>query len=320
VIPVAAPLVSVVIPTRDRPAVVAEAVRSALGQTYAELEVVVVDDGSASPLELPPDVGGDPRVRVLRLHAPAGAGEARNTGVRTTRGPLIAFLDDDDRWRPRKIELQVRALTGADGAAAVETGYELWDGDRLVERYVPRPDRDLRAAILEQPQLQPSTVLIRRSAFEELGGFDPTLVRVEDWELWVRFADSFEVAVVPEVQVDRAASGAGPDQLLTWYREIVRLLEPRIAALPPRERSRVRAVHLLAESNLLARLGDAKAARAKAWHALRERPRGWPRPLLYVARSVVGERIWSAGKRALRLTLHPLLRLLGRDPLRRGNA
>jgi glycosyltransferase involved in cell wall biosynthesis len=312
------PLVTVIIPTRDRPGLVAQAVRSAVTQTYEHLEIVVVDDGSVAPLALPSDLAGDPRVTTLRLNAALGAGEARNAGVRASHGALLAFLDDDDEWRPAKVERQVQALRREPGVAAVETGYELWEGRRLVGRYLPRPDRDLPMALLTQPQLQPSTVLLRKSAFEELGGFDPSLTRVEDWEFWVRFADSYEAAALPEVHVDRRVSEVAPDKLLVWYREMVRRLETRIDALPPPERSCVRAVHLLAESHLLAQLGEREAARAKALSALRERPSGWRRAALYVVRSFIGERAWSAGKFALRVTMHPVLKALGRDPLRLG--
>lgn len=294
-------LVSVIIPTRDRPALAVEAIRSALAQTYAHQEVVVVDDGSIAPLTLPSEIAADPRVRMVRLNTPAGAGEARNAGVRASRGTLLAFLDDDDRWRPTKIERQVQALAGRDeDAAAVETGYELWDGRRLVERYLPREDRNLRMALLEQPLLQPSTVLLQKSTFEELGGFDPSLLRVEDWDLWVRFADSYNAVSLPEVHVDRKASDARVEDLLGSHREMVRRLGPRIAALPPRERSRIRAAHLLLESGLLARQGERGAARRKALRALRERPSGWLRPALYVIRTVIGERAWSTGKLAFR--------------------
>jgi glycosyltransferase involved in cell wall biosynthesis len=311
----ATPLVSAIIPTRDRPARVAGAVRSAVRQTYLHLEIVVVDDGSISPLALPPELAEDPRVRTVRLATPVGVAEARNAGVRASRGALLAFLDDDDQWRPKKIERQVQALARCDkGTAAVETGYELWEGRRLVERYLPQPDRELRTAILEQALLQPSTVLLRKSAFEDLGGFDPLLRRVEDWDFWVRFADSYKAAALPEVHVDRRISEAGADLLLVWYREMVRRLEPRIAALPPPERSRIRAVHLLVESSLLARAGEAGAARRKALLAMRERPGGWPRPALFVVRSVVGERVWSLGKLAFRVARHPVLQLRERDP------
>jgi glycosyltransferase involved in cell wall biosynthesis len=294
-------LVSVIIPTRDRPELVVRAVRSALAQTYANQEIVVVDDGSAVPLVLPPDLAGDARVRTVRLGSPSGAGRARNAGVQASKGTLLAFLDDDDRWRPTKVERQVQVLADHDGdAAAVETGYELWDGSRLVERYVPDPDRDLSVELLAQPLMQPSTVLIRRHAFADLGGFDPTLLRVQDWDLWVRFADAYTAVALPEVLVDRDASRADAGVLLFWYRDMVRRLEPRIAPLPPPERGRIRATHLLVESSLLARIGEPKAARRKAWLALRARPAGWFRPTLYMARTLVGESAWSVGKRGFR--------------------
>src|SRR4029077_2815495 len=133
---------------------------------------------------------GDPRVRILRREEQVGAGAARNAGVSVTRGELIAFLDDDDTWRPTKIERQVEMLAEHDDMDAVETGYDLWEDERLLVRYVPDVDRDLRATLLAKPCMQPSTVLLRRSAFEALGGFDPMLARVEDWDLWVRFSDS----------------------------------------------------------------------------------------------------------------------------------
>jgi glycosyltransferase involved in cell wall biosynthesis len=309
-------LVSVVIPTCGRPATVRRAVRSALNQTHQVLEIVVVDDCSSTPLALPDDLASDSRLRILRLDERSGAGEARNAGVRASQGGLIAFLDDDDEWRPTKIERQLEVLAEqGDGVDAVECGFDLWEGKRLVLRYLPEPDRDLRKALLAKPYMQPSTVLLRRSAFEALGGFDRRLTRVEDWELWVRFSESYRAAALPEVLVDRQDSATDPGELLRWYREIVRILEPRIEALPPAARSRTRRTHLLVESELLAALGERRAAAAKAVQALREEPRDWRRPVLTVVRSVIGERAWVAGKRGFHTVAHPVVRAFGRDPL-----
>jgi glycosyltransferase involved in cell wall biosynthesis len=309
-------LVTTVIPTCNRPNVVARAVRSALTQTHRALEVVVVDDCSSTPLALPDDLSSDPRLHIVRLDGRSGAGEARNAGVRASRGSLIAFLDDDDEWRPTKIQRQLDLLAEhGDDVDAVECGYDLWAGKRLVVRYLPEPDRDLRKALLAKPYLQPSTVLLRRSAFEALGGFDPRLTRVEDWELWVRFSESYRAAALPEVLVDRQDSATDPAELLRWYREIVRILEPRIAALPPTERSRTRRTHLLTESELLAAHRERRAAVAKAVQALREVPRDWPRPVLTIVRSVIGEDAWNAGKRSFHAVAHPGVRAVGRDPL-----
>jgi glycosyltransferase involved in cell wall biosynthesis len=294
------PLVSVVIPTRDRPDRLEQALESVLAQSYEPLEVVVVDDGSAVPLVLPRALANDARVRTLRNEISLGPGAARNLGVSSCRGPLLAFLDDDDTWRPGKLARQVAALAaGGEGLGAVESGYELWDGERLVDRYLPESGRDLALTLLERPVLQPSTVLLRTTVFEALGGFNPELSRVEDWDLWVRFADAHRALSLPEVLVDRAVSN--PTGELRWYREMVRRLEPRIEALPAPERSRIRAVHLLVESHLLAREGERRRARALALSAWREHPSSWPRATLYVVRSLAGERVWEAGKRTLRL-------------------
>jgi glycosyltransferase involved in cell wall biosynthesis len=311
------PLVSAVIPTRDRATLLEQAVGSVLRQTYERLEVVVVDDGSTVPLNLPSSLSSDPRVRTLRLEESAGPGAARNLGAASCRGSLIAFLDDDDRWRPTKIERQVETLTAAGHHVdAVESGFELWDGHRLVTRYVPALVRDVARTLLERPILQPSTVLMRTSVFEALGGFDVRLRRIEDWEFWVRFSDGHEVVALPEVLVDRTVSE--PSGELPWYREIVRLLEPRIDVLPEPERSRIRSVHLLVEAHLLARAGDRRAMRRAAFRAFRECRSAWPRASLYIVRSLTGERVWHFGKNVLRATIHPVLRAAGRDLRERG--
>jgi glycosyltransferase involved in cell wall biosynthesis len=291
------PLVSVVVPTRNRPQLAAHAVVSALEQSYANLEVIVVDDGSEPPLTLPSDLRSDPRLRILRFDESEGPAAARNAGVRVSNGSLVAFLDDDDSWRPTKIERQVAVLmSSGDSVAAVESGFDLWDADgRLVLRYLPPVNRDLARTLLEKPCLQPSTVLIRKTAFDALGGFDISLRRVEDWDLWVRFADVYRAVALPEVHVDRNESK--PTDELEWYSEIVRRLETRIQLLPSAERKRIRAVHLLVEAHLLLKAGRTYEARAKSMCALRTHPRSVPRSMLYVVRSLIGERAWSSAKR-----------------------
>ena len=102
-------LVSAVIPTRHRPALVLRAVRSALGQTYPNLEVVVVIDGPDQATEIALRSVDDGRLRVIALTEGVGGSDARNTGVQAARGEWIAFLDDDDEWLPRKLELQLAA-------------------------------------------------------------------------------------------------------------------------------------------------------------------------------------------------------------------
>ena len=107
------PLVSAVIPTRGRPALVLSAIRSALRQTWRPLEVVVVLDGPDVETAAHLATITDPRLRVLTLPEPAGGCAARNAGVEAARGEWIAFLDDDDEWFPEKIERQMEAVREA---------------------------------------------------------------------------------------------------------------------------------------------------------------------------------------------------------------
>ncbi len=101
------PLVSAVIPTRNRPEMVCRAVRSALNQTYENLEVVVVIDGPDAATVAALEALNEPRLRVVALTENVGGGEARNVGVRESRGEWIAFLDDDDEWFPEKTRRQI---------------------------------------------------------------------------------------------------------------------------------------------------------------------------------------------------------------------
>lgn len=103
------PLVSVVIPTRFRPRIVHRAIKSALAQSLADIEVIVVVDGPDNDTEQSLAAITDPRVRVIALPAQVGGSEARNSGVRAARAPWIALLDDDDEWFPHKLQVQLAA-------------------------------------------------------------------------------------------------------------------------------------------------------------------------------------------------------------------
>ena len=306
---------AVVIPTRNRAELVTLAVRSVLAQSHRALDVVVVDDASDDSLVLPEDVAADGRVRVIRRSTPVGAAEARNLAVRETTAALIAFLDDDDAWRPQKIERQVAALEAAPGGtAAVETGFDLWEEERLVMRYLPAVERDLYRTLLERPALQPSTVLLRRAVFDELGGFDAAFVRTEDWYLWVQLAERYRVEALPEVHVDRLHNrGIPPAELLHWYARTVESLEPRIAALPGSDRRRVRSTHAFVMGVLALDAGNRRRAVGLLGAAWRDDPRRL-RPLAHLTRAAVGDRSWRRAKAGVLAARAAGLRALGRDP------
>ena len=193
------PLVSVVVPSYNRAALLKRTLRAILAQQFTDLEVLVVDDGSTD------DTGtiaaaADPRVMVIRNQQPAGVSTARNRGIAAARGEWIAFCDDDDLWSPHKLIRQLKAAeqAGADWAYA---------GDVNVDEHLrvlsggPPPDPEAVVALM--PRWNPlasggSNVLVRSRLLAAVGGFDPGLRRTEDWDLWIRIARTGPPAWVRE--------------------------------------------------------------------------------------------------------------------------
>jgi glycosyltransferase involved in cell wall biosynthesis len=184
---VVGPLVSVVIPVYNRAHLVGRALSSAVSQSYRNLEVIVVDDGSSDGLAAALAAFDDPRLRCLSHPLNRGAAAARNSGVAAARGEFIAFLDSDDFWFADKLAHQVAAMLGQPPEVAghvcaydfIKTGYR---ARRLV------PDWDAQS--FGRSQLfgctcgPGTTLLCRSAAFADVGPFDEELRRLEDWD-WI---------------------------------------------------------------------------------------------------------------------------------------
>jgi hypothetical protein len=203
-------LVSVVLPTRNRPAALGSALRSVLEQTYRNLEVVVVDDASE------PDVaevveraaGGDPRVVLTRLEGRSGAARARNVGLERASGELVAFLDDDDLWLPTKLARQVDYLDSHLDVGLVSCDYELSSGGPGGGvRY-----RGPSAFSAEQVQWMNfpgsfSFVMARRDLLDGELRLDESFPSVEDWDLWLRCGRRARFGVVQQPLVRHVRHG-----------------------------------------------------------------------------------------------------------------
>jgi len=178
--------ISVVIPTYNHARFLAQAIESALSQTYPVCEVIVVDDGSTDNTREIVAGFGD-RVRYI-YQDNSGPSRARNRGIREARFPWIALLDSDDWWLPEKLRLQTEALERDPGAVLVYSSV-YWvrqDGTWELRRALP-PNRLWPRLRYHQCVLgSDSVVLVRRDALLEAGGFDETLIACEDWDLWVR--------------------------------------------------------------------------------------------------------------------------------------
>jgi len=179
--------VSVVVPTHDDAATIRRALDAALGQTLPPREVIVVDDasGDEGPALVARMAAEDPRVRLERLGSNLGPATARNLGWHLAGGEWVAFLDADDWWHPRKLELQVAAmrrhpewpLSGHRWVAAPGAGFAA----REVEVAGERP-LGLRSLAIRN-RLSTPTVMVRRAIPER---FDARRMHAEDWDLWLR--------------------------------------------------------------------------------------------------------------------------------------
>ncbi|MCB9948490.1 MAG: glycosyltransferase family 2 protein [Rhodospirillaceae bacterium] len=194
------PLVSVVIPVHDRALIVPRAIGSALGQTVTDVEVIVVDDHSADDLASTLDNLADPRLRTIRQPDRRGAAAARNAGIRAARGRYIAFLDSDDEWLPEKLHCQLEALDRhRDKTRLVVTGCHLDRGAGRREQRAPPTSADQRAVILSgQAFSLGSTGLIDRTTFLQVGCFDESLHRLEDWDWLLRYSQTHDLLPVPQ--------------------------------------------------------------------------------------------------------------------------
>ncbi len=205
------PRVSVVIPTYNRWPMVGEAIESVLGQTYPSFELIVVDDGSTDETVAQLDKYSS-RLRLFS-QARKGVSAARNVGAGEARGSLLAFLDSDDLWRPKKLALQANFLELHPEMDICQTE-EVWirSGVRVNPRAIHRkPAGDIFLLSLDLCLVSPSAVMMRRDLFVALGGFDEALPVCEDYDLWLRIAIDHQVALIPEPLVIKR--GGHADQL-----------------------------------------------------------------------------------------------------------
>jgi glycosyltransferase involved in cell wall biosynthesis len=195
------PDLTVVIPTRDRAALLRDSLRSVLAQRDVGLEVIVVDDGSTDGTPALLTHQRDGRVVVVRHDAARGVAAARNAGVERARGEWIAFLDDDDLWAPDKCRAQLDALACGDAAAWSCTGTLVVDASRAIRGAFHAPAAEALHTHLLTYNIVPgggSGVVARTSTVRAVGAFDPSLRVLADWDLWIRLAQVGPLVAVDE--------------------------------------------------------------------------------------------------------------------------
>ena len=197
------PQVSIVVPTKDRDALLRQALSTVRWQREVEFEALVVDDGSADPRLVPGIVAdlGDRRFRVVRHDRSRGVSATRDAGTQLARAPWVAFCDDDDLWAPDKLARQLAAARDDPAAAWVYVGSVNVAGNNRVVGGEPPPTPEEVVARLEESNIVPggaSGVMARRDVLLRLGGFDPALQPLADWDLWLRLLQASPPAWVAE--------------------------------------------------------------------------------------------------------------------------
>lgn len=205
------PLISVIIPAYNAADVLPQTLTSVLAQTYPQMEVMIVDDGSTDDTVAIAQAvaNGDPRVRILQ-QANGGVAAARNAAIAQAQGEFIAPIDADDLWHPQTLAKLLAALVAHGETAGVAYA---WSVD--IDQY-SQPTGQFRAATVAGPVLatlichnfigNASATLIRRHYLDRIGGYDPHLRAqqaqgCEDWDLYLRLADCCEFCVVPDFLV-----------------------------------------------------------------------------------------------------------------------
>ena len=258
--------VSVVIPTYNRVQFVREAIASVLQQDYPDVELIVVDDGSSDGTAAVVR-GFGPAVRYL-WQENRGVSAARNRGVASSTGGLIAFLDSDDLWMPRKVSAQVAYFEAHPEAQACHTD-QVWirRGVRVNERPIHRKQGGWQfLESLARCLISPSAVMMRRGLWERLGGFDESLPACEDYDLWLRLTAVVPVGLLPEHLVIKR--GGHADQLsritpaLDRYR--IRALEKALQTCLPTEHRRAVLQQLVARCRIVAQ-GARKRQHTERW-------------------------------------------------------
>lgn len=199
----AQPLVSVVIPTYNHAAFLPAAIESVKAQTYGNVEIIIVDDFSTDDTEEVVARHATTSTKYIKSANKGIVATSRNVGARHATGKYIAFLDADDVWDSRKLEVQLPHLADAAivGVASDLTysGARKYSASRRGDAKAGFKDYDIRQIVLDNP-IATSTVVMRRADLESVGGFDeaPEFRFIEDWELWLRLTVGKRIRVLAE--------------------------------------------------------------------------------------------------------------------------
>jgi glycosyltransferase involved in cell wall biosynthesis len=193
------PLVSVIIPTFNRAHLLGKTLDSVLSQTFKDFEVIVIDDASV-------DATQALLSKYQSLLTPVffdnnqGVSCARNCGIELAKGRYICFLDSDDLWEPKKLEIQIKWMEEHPEIAACQTD-EIWIRNGVRVNPMDKHKKyagDIFLNSLPLCIVSPSSVMIRAETLKQVGGFDPNLPACEDYDMWLRMSSKYEFGYIDQ--------------------------------------------------------------------------------------------------------------------------
>lgn len=258
------PLVSIVIPVYNGADYLREALESALSQTYANCEIIVVNDGSTDG-GTTENIARSYGSRICYIAKPnGGVASALNAGIREMKGDYFSWLSHDDAYHPEKIAAQVDYLAGNDRSVILFSDYEYIDElSRLTKkRRLPKTEpAQMRIALLTRDPVNGCTTLIPRECFDKIGFFDERLRTIQDYDLWFRLAKVYRFHHMSQVLLkSRVHSGQGSLTIRSHYEECSAFF--------------IRAFQELSPDEIRGATGEALAV-AYARHAVRMKLRGF---------------------------------------------
>lgn len=193
-------LVSIVIPTHNRVELLSRAVKSALNQTYTNIEINVVSDGSTDGTDnvMEDFCAADSRVHFYSYYPAKGGNHARNVGIENSKGEYIAFLDDDDEWHADKINKQLKVFDSDSRIGLVCTGINsVHPKEGYSVPFIPKPKFDSESDILLGNSIgSTTTVMVKKELFMTTGMFDEKLGALQDYDMWIRLCQITKIGVV----------------------------------------------------------------------------------------------------------------------------
>lgn len=204
-------MVSVIIPTYKGTENLIRAIESIRTQSYRDIEIIVVDDNGAgteqqkNTEELLCEYINAQHIRYIPQPQNGGGSKARNTGARAAKGEYLMFLDDDDAVSPEKIEAQVNALqtAGSEYAMAYCSTKVYYNGTLSNTIIAKRSGNILYPYMMGSVYIGTGTALLRKSAWEAVGGYDETFVRHQDWEFFARVLNAYKAVATPTAYFER---------------------------------------------------------------------------------------------------------------------